>query len=280
MCRLTRGLRPWLLTSAPLGLGIALLQVVATVSAGAETGVANAVQRDAYGAIVRGDVNKKQLSLIFTGDQFGESAAPILDALKSRRLQGAFFLTGNFLRRSEFKPLVRRMVHEGHYVGPHSDSHPLYCDWDDREQSLVTEAFFIADLKKNVDALRATGAFRPGEPAYFVPPYFVPPYEWYNRQHVEWSRKAGVELASFTPGSGSNRDYMREDEPRFVSSRQILDDILAYEQKDPHGLNGFLLLLHLGSGRRDPFHTQLPTLIDRLKQRGYQVVRIDELLAN
>jgi hypothetical protein len=122
--------------------------------------------------------------------------------------------------------------------------------------------------------LRTVGAMRPGEPAYFVPPY-----EWYNAQHVAWSRKAGVTLINFTPGSGSNRDYMREAEPRFASSRQILQDILAYERKDPRGLNGFLLLLHLGSGRRDPFHTQFRSLCDEINQRGYEPVRADELLS-
>jgi peptidoglycan/xylan/chitin deacetylase (PgdA/CDA1 family) len=232
------------------------------------------IERDAYGAIIRGDVASKRLALIFTGDEFGESAAPILDVLKSRRIKGSFFVTGNFLRRAEFRPLVRRMVHEGHYLGPHSDSHPLYCDWETRDKSLVTERFFVADLRNNVSALRAVGAMRPGDPAYFVPPY-----EWYNREHVAWSRKAGVQLINFTPGSGSNRDYMREDNPRFVSSRQILDDILAYGRKDPHGLNGFLLLLHLGSGRRDPFHTQFRTLCDELTRPGYELVRVDELLA-
>ena len=70
---------------------------------------ANIVVRDGYGAIVRGDVDSKRMALIFTGDEFGESAAPILDVLQSRRIKGSFFLTGNFLRRSEFKPLVRRM---------------------------------------------------------------------------------------------------------------------------------------------------------------------------
>ena len=72
---------------------------------------------------------------------------------------------------------------------------------------------------------------------------------------------------------------MREEEPRFLSSSQILQDILAYEKKEPHGLNGFLLLLHLGSGRRDPLHTQFRALCDELKQRGYEPVRVDELLA-
>jgi peptidoglycan/xylan/chitin deacetylase (PgdA/CDA1 family) len=232
------------------------------------------IQRDEYGAIVRGDVASKKLALIFTGDEFGESTAPILDILKSRRQQGSFFVTGNFLRRSELKPLVRRIVREGHYLGPHSDSHPLYCDWDERERSLVTKTFFTADLRKNIAALRAVGAMRPGKPAYFVPPY-----EWYNREHVQWSRELGVELINFTAGSGSNRDYAREDDPKFVSSRRIYDDILAYERKDPDGLNGFLLLLHLGSGRRDPFHAQFPSLCDALSRRGYESVRVDELFA-
>jgi endoglucanase len=233
------------------------------------------VQRESQGAIIRGDVNAKRLALIFTGDEFGESTTPILDVLKSRRLKASFFVTGNFLRTAAFKPLVRRMVHEGHYLGPHSDSHPLYCDWANRDKTLVTEQLFTADLRKNIAALRAVGAMRAGTPAYFVPPY-----EWYNREQFAWSRKLGVELINFTPGSGSNRDYMREDHERFVSSRRILDDILAYERKDPHGLNGFLLLLHVGSGRKDPFHTQLRALCDELKGRGYALVRVDELLTD
>jgi peptidoglycan/xylan/chitin deacetylase (PgdA/CDA1 family) len=242
-------------------------------ASGSHAAPSPAVVREAYGAIVRGDVNDKRLAVIFTGDEFGESTAPILDALRARRIKGSFFVTGNFLRTAQFKPLVRRIVHEGHYLGPHSDSHLLYCDWEERDRSLVTERVFTADLRKNIAALRAVGGARNGEPVYFVPPY-----EWYNRDQMAWSRKAGVELLNFTPGSGSNRDYMREDHERFVSSQKILADIFAYEQKDPHGLNGFLLLLHLGSGRKDPFHTQLPALCDRLKQRGYALVRVDELL--
>lgn len=251
-----------------------LLSPFRSAASGETQATPGAVQRDEYGAIVRGDVAAKKLALIFTGDEFDESTTPILDVLKSRRQKGSFFVTGNFLRRAELNPLVRRIIREGHYLGPHSDSHPLYCDWDEREKSLVTKAFFTADLKENIAALKAVGAMRHGAPAYFVPPY-----EWYNREHVQWSRELGVELINFTPGSGSNRDYAKEDDRKFVSSRRIYDDILAYERKDPDGLNGFLLLLHLGSGRGDPFHTQFPSLCDALSRRGYESARVDELLA-
>ena len=44
--------------------------------------------RDKYGAIIRGDVTAKKLALVFTGDERGESTAPILDALKERKVQG------------------------------------------------------------------------------------------------------------------------------------------------------------------------------------------------
>jgi hypothetical protein len=86
-----------------------------------------------------------------------------------------------------------------------------------------------------------------------------------------------VTLINFTPGSGCNRDYAPEGDRVFVPSQKIYDDILAYEQKDSHGLNGFLLLLHLGSGRQDPFHPRLGPLCDELTHRGYGFRRVDEM---
>lgn len=243
------------------------------VVARGEVPFAAGVVRDSEGGVIRGDVNSKRLALIFTGDKFGESAEPILETLKERGVSGGFFLTGNFVRDQSLRPLVKRMVKEGHYVGPHSDSHPLYASWEDRQKSLVTAEFFKDDLQKNIDGLREASALSAGTPVLFVPPY-----EWYNAEQVAWSREMGVGLINFTPGSGSNRDYAREGDRVFVPSAKILEDVLAYEQKDPHGLNGFVLLLHLGSGRRDPFHPQLGKLCDELAERGYEFVRVDELL--
>lgn len=246
--------------------------VAAAAGQGAKPPAA-AVQQDKYGAIFRGDASTKKLALIFTGDEYGEGADVILDALNERGVKAGFFVTGNFLRQDKLKPIVRRIVAEGHYLGPHSDDHLLYCDWDDRDRSLVTREQFTVDLKKNLAALRAVGALPSG-----APPLFVAPYEWYNADQARWCREMGVTLLNFTPGSGSNRDYAREDDAKFVSSQKILDGILEYEQTDPNGLNGFLLLLHLGSGRKDPFHPRVGALCDDLTKRGYSFVRIDALM--
>ncbi|HEX4413269.1 MAG TPA: polysaccharide deacetylase family protein [Lacipirellulaceae bacterium] len=230
--------------------------------------------RDSFGGIIRGDVSAKKLSLVFTGDEFGESLASILKVLDERKIRGSFFVTGNFVAQAELAELLQQAIREGHYIGPHSNKHPLYASWDERAKSLVTRDEFTADLRQNIAGLRALGAL--GEKGAM---YFIPPYEQFNRDQVEWCKPLDVRLFNFTPGSGSNRDYMREDDPHFQSSQKIYDDILAYEKKDPHGLNGFILLLHLGSGRKDPFHIRLGALCDELQKRGYEFARVDRLLA-
>jgi hypothetical protein len=88
-----------------------------------------------------------------------------------------------------------------------------------------------------------------------------------------------VTVFNFSPNSGSNRDYIREGDKKFVTSRKLLHDILTYEKKDNHGLNGFILLLHLGSGRKDPFHPRLGPLCDELVKRRYEFERVDKMLS-
>jgi endoglucanase len=193
--------------------------------------------------------------------------------LQQRTIKAGLFVTGNFIRQQKLQPLLKRAIAEGHYIGPHSDSHPLYASWEERDKTLVTKAFFTRDLQKNIAGLREIGALRRDQPALFIPPY-----EHYNGDQAFWSRELGVILFDMTPGCGSNRDYIKEGAPHFVGAQKIYDDILAYERKDSHGLNGFVLLLHLGSGRKDPFHQMLGPLCDELSKRGYEFERIDRLL--
>ncbi|WP_428938881.1 polysaccharide deacetylase family protein [Fontivita pretiosa] len=230
------------------------------------------------GGVVRGDVSLDRLSLIFTGGEYGEGARHILDVLARQNLKASFFVTGEFLRKPEHQDALKRMIADGHYLGPHSDWHPLYCAWEDRSKTLVTEAFFKSDLQKNIADLRSLGALPDASEVV----YFIPPYEWYNADQSRWAGAMNVLLFNFTPGTGSNRDWAPEGHRSYVPAQRIIEDILAYERdrtKDPHGLNGFLLLLHLGSQRQDKTWKLLEPLIEELKRRGYSFARVDELLA-
>jgi peptidoglycan/xylan/chitin deacetylase (PgdA/CDA1 family) len=226
------------------------------------------------GGVTRGDTSKKQIALIFTGGDFGEGTGHVLDTLDAHGIKASFFFTGDYLRKPEHAEFLKRIIAENHYLGPHSDKHPLYAPWEDRKKTLITRDAFRADLQKNIDDLRALGALKDRT----KPVYFIPPYEWYNQDQSRWSREMGVFLFNFTPGSGSNRDWAPEDHKSFVPSTRIIADILAYEQKDPQGLSGFLLLLHVGSGRKDKTFLLLGDLLKEVKAHGYEFVRVDELL--
>ena len=226
------------------------------------------------GGVVRGGRGARQIALEFTGHEFGEGGEEILRQLASHKARGSFFLTGDFLRNPAFGPLVRRMVAEGHYVGPHSDRHLLYCAWEPGRKTLVSRDEFIRDLEGNLLELEKFGVRRSGMR------YWVPAYEWYNQEIVRWSSEVGLQLVNFTPGTRSNADYTGEADQGFVSSDEILRSILACERTGTDGLNGFLLLMHVGAGagRKDKMHDRLGELLDVLGSKGYLFVRIDELL--
>ena len=227
------------------------------------------------GGIIRGATGEKQLALVFTGGHYAEGGAAILDALKERGIKAAFFFTGDFLRMPEHEALVKRLVREGHYLGPHSDKHLLYCPWEGEKKTLVSKEDFRRDLEANLEELARFGVKR--EAAR----YWIPPFEWYNEEISSWSEELGLKLINFTPGTRSNADYTGEKDKNFVSSQEIIDSILAREEADEYGLNGFLLLLHVGAGpgRVDKMHVRLAELLDVLARRGYSFKRVDGLLA-
>jgi peptidoglycan/xylan/chitin deacetylase (PgdA/CDA1 family) len=226
------------------------------------------------GGIIRGPREQKKIALEFTGHEFAEGGGVILDELGRHQAKASFFLTGDFLVNPAFEPLIRRILREGHYLGPHSDKHLLYCPWEGPKQTLVTRPQFTSDLESNLQKIQKFGVQR----AQIQ--YWLPAYEWYNQEIVDWSAQMGLTLVNYSPGTRSNADYLEESAKNFISSQAILESIFKKEREDSHGLNGFLLLLHLGTGpgRTDKLHRQFGKLLDDLSGKGYRFVRIDELL--
>ena len=228
------------------------------------------------GGIIRGDRTKKEIALVFTGDEYGDGLDPINSVLDSLDVKASFFFTGRFYRNPEFKDAIAALHSEGHYLGAHSDQHLLYCSWEDRDSLLVTRDEFRKDLLDNYLEMKGFGIRK--EKAHF----FLPAYEWYNDRISEWTDSLGLQLVNYTPGTRSHADYTTPDmDDHYVSSDQIFDSILSFESKEAEGLNGFILLSHVGVDprRTDKFYLRLGPLIAELTKRGYDFVRIDELLA-
>lgn len=194
--------------------------------------------------------------------------------MRQEKTKASFFFTGRFYRNNSFKPIIRQLKNSGHYLGPHSDKHLLYCDWAKRDSLLVTQTEFIFDLADNYTSMAVHKIV--GRKAS----YFLPPYEWYNDTIAAWTKKFGLELINFTPGTRSNADYTTPADKNYRSSEEIYNSIIQYEQTKHSGLNGFILLLHIGTGpkRTDKFYNRLPELIKYLKTEGYHFQTVEQLL--
>lgn len=228
---------------------------------------------DRYGVIVRGDTSKKTMALVFTGHEFADGGTVIVKTLKSKKVPGSFFFTGDFYLNPNFSKLIKQLKKDGHYLGAHSHHHLLYADWEKRDSTLVTDAEFKKDLQDNYHVMASFGIEKKDAL------YFLPPYEWYNGDIARWTNEMNLTLINFTSGTRSNADYTTPDMgARYIGSEEIYQSIFDYERRE--GMNGFILLIHIGTdpGRADKFYDRLGNLIDDLTSRGYSFQRIDKLL--
>ncbi|HVG40154.1 MAG TPA: polysaccharide deacetylase family protein [Chitinophagaceae bacterium] len=214
------------------------------------------------------------MALVFTGDEFADGGAFISNTLQQHKVKASFFFTGRFYRNKKFRSLINKLKNNGHYLGPHSNEHLLYADWKKRDSLLVSKQQFKTDLLNNYAAMNTFGI------AKKKAAFFLPPYEWYNDSIAAWTKELGSTLINYTPGTLSHADYTTPDATNYRDSKTIYNSIINYERRSTSGLNGFILLMHIGTDakRKDPFYTMLPQLLQWLYSNGYKLVKIDTLL--
>jgi len=205
---------------------------------------------------------------------FGDGAKTISSVLKKNNVKANFFLTGNFYSNKSFESLIKKLKLQGNYLGPHGDQHLLYNDWNNRDSLLVTREQFIKDLNANLARMEKFGIKKQDAR------YFLPPYEWYNDSIAVWSSRLGMQLVNYTPGTLSAADYTWRGLPNYHSSNDIFESVIKKEKQDRNGLNGSILLFHIGTDprRTDKFYKRLDELIQVLKQKGYSFRRINDML--
>ncbi|MEL7585240.1 MAG: glycoside hydrolase family 9 protein [Prolixibacteraceae bacterium] len=229
--------------------------------------------KDNQGAVVRGDTSEKTVYLIFSAHDLNEGGQKIVSTLKKHQVKASFFLTGEFYANKENQLLIDQLVQNGHFVGAHSDQHLLYADWTKRDSLLVDRTRFESDLKENYRKMNDHGIdVRSAN-------YFLPPYEWYNKATVDWALQMGLTVVNFTPGIRTNADYTTPDMPNYLSSDAIMENLKAFEKNDPHGLNGCIILIHLGTQmkRTDKFYDRLGELLTFLKKKGYRPDKLSSI---
>lgn len=221
------------------------------------------------GGIIRTDSTEKVITLAFTAHTYLEGVDKVISVLDKYKIPANFFFTGNVY--DNHPEVVNRLLKRGDYLGSHSYGHLRYIDWHKPDSCLVSKNDFINDIRQSYAAMSRYG-ISPKQAQYFMPPY-----EEYNKTIAAWSRQLGLQLINYTPGTESSMDYTTPDLPYYRTSREVYNRILKEESRN--GLNGHVLLLHIGVGdyRTDKFFdSYLDKLIKTLLKKGYRFRLINE----
>lgn len=173
----------------------------------------------------------------------------ILDTLAVREVRAAFFMVG---RQVERHPrIARRIVAEGHEVGNHSYSHPIYL--------YRSAGATRRELERTQEVIAATTGVRPI--------WSRPPYGIRTRAYFKVARELGLRTVQWTV---AGYDW----KPRRAA--EITRDVVG-------GLSsGSIVLLHDGDSaeKRDRRETAaaVPAIIDAAKARGLAIGSLARLL--
>jgi len=221
-------------------------------------------------------------ALTFDGGSSANAAADILDTLASRGVKSTVFLTGAFIKR--YPKTVMRIAAEGHELGNHTMNHPRLTTYaENRTQSTrpgVSRTLLINELTASEYLL-----FEQTEGLRFAPLWRAP-FGEYNQEICEWALSAGYVHIGWRQGGSwrvnldSNDWVADESSPAYRTPQEVFDKIINIA-RTPGGLNGGIILMHLGTERTQrsqQVHTILGKLIDTLVSMGYKPVTVSTLL--
>lgn len=181
----------------------------------------------------------------------------ILDILKREHVPATFFIIGeNALTQ---RPLLERMVREGHEVGSHTYTHPNLAGSTDSEtgfQLNTTQRLFQAFTGRSLRLFRAP-YFGDAEPT--TADEIEPALQAQNRGYTS----VGLHV---DPG-----DWKRP------GVQAIIDQTVAGVEASNPERSGNIVLLHDAGGNRAQTVAALPVIIATLRAKGYRFVPVSTL---
>jgi cellulose synthase/poly-beta-1,6-N-acetylglucosamine synthase-like glycosyltransferase/peptidoglycan/xylan/chitin deacetylase (PgdA/CDA1 family)/spore germination protein YaaH len=187
----------------------------------------------------------------------------VLKILKEKKVVGTFFVIG---REAEDRVgLLREYVRQGHIVGNHTLTHPDISEISTRQLELEinwTERLFASKL-----GLR---------PLFFRPPYSIDQEPDTNDQAAPayLIQKMGYTII------GDKIDTEDWNEHPKKTPKEITESVFEQleDMKTRPGFKGSIILMHDGGGDRSATVAALPILIDTLREKGYTIVSVPELM--
>ena len=196
--------------------------------------------------VCHGDPSWRHVALTFDDGPDARSTPALLDLLRAEKIEAAFFCLGQ--RVATEPALTARITHEGHLLGNHTFHH-----------SYATNFFTVARL---VDELtRTQTAIR--QAAGVVPDNFRPPVGLSNPRTFRAARSLGLKVIGWS---------VRSLDTRITDPERIVNRILRRVKP------GAIILLHDGNIPAERLVKTVTLLLAKLRERDYEVVRLDKIL--
>jgi peptidoglycan/xylan/chitin deacetylase (PgdA/CDA1 family) len=196
--------------------------------------------------ICRGNNFKKCVALTFDDGPDANSTAPLLDLLKAAKVEAAFFCVGKKVAANP--ELAARIVREGHLLQNHSHGH-----------SHFTNFFPVARLRTELSQTQTTIQAATG----IVPQFYRPPMGFSNPRTFRAAQTLDLKVVGWTIRS---LDTIYTDPEKIV--------VRIARQLEP----GAIILLHDGNIAAARLIPTVKLLLATLRERGYDVTRLDKLL--
>jgi peptidoglycan-N-acetylglucosamine deacetylase len=194
--------------------------------------------------ICKADTDKKEIAISFDDGPAENYTTQILEILKSNDVKATFFCIGNRITGNE--TILKQIHYDGHIIGNHSYSHHFWFN-------MYAAKKMQNDLKQmDLEMERVTGL----KPKLFRPPYGV----------TNPNLAKAIKNGGYIPVGWSVRslDTVAKDEQQFLNK-------INAEIKP-----GAVFLFH---DTCEITLNVLPKFIQEVKNRGYNIIPLDKLLA-
>ncbi len=188
--------------------------------------------------------DEKKVALSFDAAWGNEDTKKIMEILKKHDVHVTFFMTGGWVEA--YPEDVKALYKAGHDLGNHSENH--------KNMSQLSEAECRQELQDVHDKVKKLTDYD-----MFL---FRPPYGDYDNEVISIARDMGYYPIQWDVDSLDWKDYG-------------VDSIINTVTKHKHLGNGSIILCHNGAKYTAE---ALDALISGLKEQGYEIVPISELI--
>lgn len=190
------------------------------------------------------ETKEPKIALTFDAAWGNEDTQKILDILKKHDVHVTFFMTGGWVEN--YPDDVKAILAAGHDLGNHSENHKNMSQLSDEEKKDE-----LMKVHQKVQELTGYEMF-----------LFRPPYGDYDNAVVNVAKDCGYYAIQWDVDSLDWKDYG-------------VDSIIKTVTQHKHLGNGSIILCHNGA----KYTAQaLDTLITNLKEQGYTIVPVSELI--